>query len=299
VGDAIEISVTIAGLSMLFGDDLSAVIDVARQAEDAGVAQLAVPDHVAIGARTDRYPYGRFPLPKEEPWLEPLTTLAAMAATTSKIRLATGILIVPLRPAPLLAKMLATLDVLSKGRIDLGVGTGWQREEYQSSGGPFEGRTRRMEDTLRACRVLWSEAPASFMSKTVSFESLWSLPRPVQEGGIPIWIGGALTPGNLRRLVEFGSGWMPMESSLDDLREGRATIDAALRAAGREPGSVRIRGHVSPVRSGREIDLERTLEQLPPLAEAGADQASFALGGFVRSRDEIGPFFERIAGAAA
>ena len=295
--DRIQTSVMIAGLSMLYGDDLAGVVETAKLAEDAGVDQIVMPDHVAIGGRTDRYPYGKFPLPIDEPWLEPLTTLAAIAGATSRIRLGTGILIVPLRPAPLLAKTLATLDVLSGGRLDLGVGSGWQREEFESSGIPFSGRTARMEETLRACCVMWTEAPASFMSETVSFENLWSLPFPVQKGGILIWIGGALTDGNLRRLVEFGAGWMPMDSRPDVLEEGKAQLERALREAGRDPSTVGIRGQVNPVRENRVVDLDRTLEQLDPLRAAGATVASFALGAFVHTRDEIGPFLERIGRA--
>ena len=297
MADRIQISVMIAGLSMLYGDDLAGVIETAKIAEDAGVDQIVLPDHVAIGGRTDRYPYGKFPLPQDEPWLEPLTTLAAMAGATSRIRLGTGILIVPLRPAPLLAKTLATLDVLSGGRLDLGVGSGWQREEFESSGIPFSGRTARMEETLRACRAIWSDAPASFMSKTVSFENLWSLPRPVQKDGIPIWIGGSLTDGNLRRLVEFGAGWMPMDSRPDVLEQGKARLDRALQEAGRDPSTIGIRGQVNPVRENRVVDLDRTLGQLDSLRAAGATVASFALGAFVRSRDEIGPFLTRIGRA--
>ena len=297
MADRIQTSVMIAGLSMLYGDDLAGVVETAKLAEDAGVDQIVMPDHVSIGGRTDRYPYGKFPLPQDEPWLEPLTTLAAMAGATSRIRLGTGILIVPLRPAPLLAKTLATLDVLSGGRLDLGVGSGWQREEFESSGIPFSGRTARMEETLRACRAIWSDAPASFMSKTVSFENLWSLPRPVQKDGIPIWIGGSLTDGNLRRLVEFGAGWMPMDSRPDVLEQGKARLDRALQEAGRDPSTIGMRGQVNPVRENRVVDLDRTLEQLDSLRAAGATVASFALGAFVRSRDEIGPFLTRIGRA--
>ena len=121
-----KISVIISGLSMLYGDDLGrGLLETARLADDAGIDQLVMTDHLAIGTQVEKYPYGRFPFPAEEPWPEPLTTLAAMAGATKRVRLGTGVLIAPLRPALLLAKTLATLDVLSEGRLDLGVGTGW------------------------------------------------------------------------------------------------------------------------------------------------------------------------------
>jgi len=291
-----RISVTVSGLSMLYGEDLSGLVETARVADAAGVDQLVLTDHVVMGPRTDRYPFGRFPFPLEEPWPEPLTTLAAMAGATSRLRLGTGILIAPLRPAVLLAKTIATLDVLSRGRVDLGVGTGWQPEEFQSSGVPFVGRTARMDDTLRACRVLWHDAPASFVSDTVSFENVWCLPRPVQEP-LPIWIGGGLSPGNLARLAEYGAGWMPVAPSLDELREGSQKVRAAFRRAERDPTSAGVRGAVPPVRGEQGVDLERSLEQLGGLAEAGATDAAFALAAFVRRPDQVRPFLERIGRA--
>ena len=295
MGDRIGISVTIVGLSHLFGDDLAALVEAARIADEAGVDQLVLPDHLAIGTRTDRYPYGEFPLPREEPWLEPVTTLAAMAGATRRIRLGTGILIVPLRPALLLAKTLASLDVLSRGRLDLGVGTGWQREEFDGAGVPFSGRTSRMDDTLRACRVLWRQAPASFRSPTVRFDRLWCLPRPLQPGGIPIWIGGALTPGNVARLVEYGVGWMPLESNPDVLGKGIEQLREAFAAAGRDPETLQVRASAPLVRNGAgHVDLDATLEALPAFREVGVTLASFALARFARRPDQIRPFLERL-----
>ncbi len=164
-----QISVTVSGLSRLFGDDLAAVVDVARIADEAGIHQIVMTDHLAIGPRTDRYPFApKFPYPPDEPWLEPLATLAAFAAATSRVRLGTGVLIAPVRPALEIAKAVATIDVLSRGRVDLGIGTGWQREEFTDPGLPFVGRTARMEDAVRACRALWeTDPPVSFASDTV------------------------------------------------------------------------------------------------------------------------------------
>jgi len=298
MSDRLEISVILSGLSMLYGEDLEGMVETARLADEAGIDQIVVTDHLAIGSRTDRYPYGKFPFANEEPWPEPLTTLAAMAGATSRVRLGTGVLIVPLRPALLLAKTLATLDVISGGRVDLGIGTGWQREEFAAAGVPFVGRTARMEDTLRACRVLWRDAPASFESETVSFQDVWCLPRPLQPDGIPLWIGGGLTEGNLRRLVELGAGWMPVAPDLDELRQGREKIGTALVEAGRQPDSVGIRGALGPVRGEKGPDMERTLAQLGPLQDAGATVASFALAAFVRKREQIPAFFEKLGAAA-
>ncbi len=296
----IEVSVTISGLERLYGKDLSGVVDTARVAEGAGIHQIALPDHLAIGPNTDAYPYGKFPLPRSEPWLEPVTTLAAIAGATRRIRLGTGVLIAPLRPALLLAKSLATLDVLSAGRVDLGVGLGWQREEFEAVGVAFEGRAGRMDDTLRACRVLWSQAPASFESLSVSFRDLWCLPRPVQAGGLPIWLGVRLDERNVSRIVEYGVGWMPLGLSLEELERGTQWLRRAYERAGRDPDSIGVRSMVPVALDARgRVDLERTLEAVPALRQAGVTVAAFALGRFVNTRDEIRPFLERLGRIAA
>lgn len=289
-----KLSVTLSGLSMLYGDDLAGVVETARIADDLGLHQIVVPDHVAIGPRTDRYPYGKFPLPREEPWLEPLTTLAAMAGATERIRLGTGILIVPLRPPALLAKSVASLDALSRGRLDLGVGSGWQREEFIDV--PFEFRMARMWDTLRACRAFWTEAPARFASETTAFEDVWSLPHPVQERGVPLWMGVALSDASLPRIVELGSGWLPMTSDLEELAQGARRLSAAFAAAGRDPAEIGIRAN-APVVMGASgaPDLDATLAALPALAEVGVTIAGFALARFARSHEKIRPFLEQLA----
>ena len=248
-----------------------------------------------MGPHLEKYPYGPFPLPLEEPWPEPLTVLAAMAGASTRVRLGTGVLITPLRPAALLAKTLATLDVLSRGRLDVGVGTGWQREEYAAEGLDFDERWQRFDDGLRACRVLWREAPAAFESPSVSFREIWCLPRPLQAGGPPLWFGVALGPRNLARIAELGAGWMPMDSRPDALRAGIAKLRGAFRAAGRSFDGFGVRAHVEYVRrADKSLDLDATLASIPSRIEAGATSISLALAQLVRHRDEIPKAFERI-----
>jgi len=286
VSTPLAISITVSGLTRLFGDDLAAVVEFARRADDLGIDQIALPDHLGIGSRTDRYPYGRFPYPAEEPWLEPVTTLAAIAGATRRIRLSTSVLIAPLRPPLLLAKTLATLDVLSRGRLDLGVGLGWQPEEFAAAGVSFRGRGQRLDDTLRACRALWSEAPASFESATVRFQGLWCLPQPVQSRGIPVWFGGRLGERNVERIVELGVGWLPLVPDLEALRAGVRRLQAAFAAAGRDPQGLGVRANA------RALDTE----SLEELRLAGASVAAFALDRFARGPDDVVPFLERLAG---
>ena len=292
---SVSLSITISAVGRLYGKDLAALTELARIADATGIDQLVIPDHVVMGPHLESYPYGPFPLPLEEPWPEPLTVLAAMAGASSRVRLGTGVLITPLRPAVLLAKTLATLDVLSRGRLEVGVGTGWQKEEYQAEGLDFGARWQLFDDGLRACRVLWRDAPAVFESPTVSFRETWCLPRPVQPGGPPLWFGVALGPKNLARIAELGAGWMPMDSRPAALRAGIAKLREAFRARGRAFGGFGVRAHVDYVRGpDKTLDLDATLASIPARVEAGATSISLALAQIVRHRDEIPKAFERI-----
>jgi probable F420-dependent oxidoreductase len=294
----LKISVTLSGLSRLCGDQLEGLLEVARIADAVGIHQIAITDHLMIGSRTDRYPYGEFPFPSDEPWPEPLTTLAAIAGCTSRIRLATGILLVPLRPPLLLAKTLATLDVLSRGRLDVGVGTGWQREEFDASDVPFEARGARMMDTLRACRVLWNEAPASFTSATIQFDDVWCMPQPIQSGGIPLHFGMALGPRTVERIVELGTGWAPIVDGPETLRAGIRVLRAAFREAGRDPAQLEVRAAAPVVRSpAGHPDLDATVDALSAFGETGVTVASFALAAFARAPEQVRPFLERLGKA--
>jgi probable F420-dependent oxidoreductase len=288
-------SITVSAVGHLYGDDLAGLVELARIADDTGIDQLVIPDHVVMGPHLENYPYGRFPLPLEEPWPEPLTVLAAMAGASSRVRFGTGVLITPLRPAVLLAKALATLDVLSRGRLEVGVGTGWQKEEYDAEGLDFARRWQLFEDGLRACKVLWRDAPAAFASPTVSFREIWCLPRPAQPGGPPLWFGVALGPRNLARIAELGAGWMPMDSRPEALREGIAKLRDAFLAAGRSFEGFGVRAHVDYVRrADKSLDLDATLASISARAEAGATSVSLALAQIVRTRAEIPKVFERI-----
>jgi probable F420-dependent oxidoreductase len=203
--------------------------------------------------------------------------LAAFAAATNEIRLATGVLIAPIRPAVLLAKQVATIDALSGGRLDLGVGVGWQREEFDSAGVPFEKRWSRMDDSLRACRVLWTEAPASFSSDTVSFEDIWCAPQPVQER-LPIWVGAAPTERAAVRIADWGDGWLPIgKSDPFELLADVGPIAEAWAAAGRtETLGIKVPLPLTRHDDGR-LDREATLDTAGRLAADGATVLSITL----------------------
>jgi probable F420-dependent oxidoreductase len=291
------LTLTMSRLGGLLGGDLRALVDCGKAAEDAGVDTLVATDHVVMGNGTDRYPYGTFVFPPDEPWPEPLIVLASVGAATERIRLATGILIAPARPAVLLAKTVATLDAITGGRVELGLGTGWQREEVEACGGPWTGRTTQLEDTIGACRQLWTGGPASFQSPSVSFEELWCYPVPFQPR-LPIWLAGPATPGVFGRIAALGDGWLPMPShvtvetlpgAMDDLR--KAYVDA-----GRPADEVQARVNVPVLRRpDGTADLERSLEEaVPRLVDAGVTQAGVSLGHYAATTDDIGPFFTEL-----
>ncbi len=275
---------------------LHEIVDLARSAEQAGVDTVIVPDHVVMSDQTHRYRWGPFPLPIDAPFLEPLTVLAAIAGATNRVRLATGILIAPLRPAALLAKTAATLDVLSQGRLELGVGTGWQKEEFDALQLDYQRRGQLLTDTIAACRALWAKSPTDFRSETLSFERIWCEPRPVQAGGIPIWFSGTLTPRNLHRLVHLGDGWIPiMGETLEGLAAGAKRIRDAWAEHGRDPAALKVRGDL-PVVSGRDgrPDLSRSLAGAHELAEHGATDAHLSLYAFVRKPEALLDFFAEL-----
>jgi probable F420-dependent oxidoreductase len=286
----------LSGLHRAFGPDLRSFVEIARVADEVGIDQVVLSDHVVMGERTDLYPYGKFPFAPEEPWIEPLTALAAMAGATRRVRLGTGILIVPLRPAVLLAKTVASLDVLSGGRVDLGVGVGWQREEFDALGVPFERRWQRTEDTLGACRALWGGTPASFASPTVSFERIHCTPLPAQ-ARIPIWFGAKATEATCERIARLGDGWYPLGNApREEIEAGAALALAAYQRAGRDPATLGVRAGLSIKRlESGQPDMPRTMEAVPPLVEAGVTLFSIVLDPALRTLPEVRAWLEVVA----
>lgn len=287
-------AVGLFGLESYYGGDLTKVVDLMKRADELGIDQMVITDHVVMSERTDRYPYGDFPVPPDHPWLEPIVMMSAIAAATCRIRLSTSVLISPLRSAVLLAKQAATLDVLSGGRLDLGVGTGWQREEYAAAGIPWARRGQRLEDQIRACRRLWNDSPASFESETVSFDTLYSRPAPLQSP-LPIWFGMAPTEANRRRMAELGQGYLPISQDPAVLAEDVKKIRAAFEAAGRDPDELEVRSQLRPVMGSAGPDLEATLAGVDRTLEAGATVIEVLPIVFSRSAADVERCLERIA----
>jgi probable F420-dependent oxidoreductase len=285
--------------SYLGDDSWRTLLDLAVAVERTGLDGVSVVDHVVMGSNVDRYPYGRFPGGPEAPWLEPLTVLAAISGVTSRIELATAVLISPLRPAALLAKAAATLDVLSGGRLVLGVGTGWQEEEYRALGVDWQRRHQRFDDQLAACAALWTGGPVDVVSPTVSFEGIHCRPRPVRDDGVPFWIGGTLTERNLTRIVRWGSGWIPAPvDGPDEVADGVRRLRAALTEAGRDPASVRVRVTPQAVRDAHgHADVVASLVAGEELLAAGGTDLFVSLMGWCPDAGRAPAFIEELAAA--
>jgi len=203
---------SLPGRGSLAAPDL--VLRLAQKADQLGYSSLFVTDHVVLPATSkSAYPYhpsGQFPGGGNQDYLEPLTLMTYLAAATKKIRLGTSVLVVPYRNPVVTAKMLATLDVLSGGRIILGAGVGWLQEEFVALGAPpFSERGKVSDEYLRLMRECWTKDRLHFNGTYYRISDVFFLPKPVQKPAIPIWIGGH-TDGALRRAGELGDGWHPI-----------------------------------------------------------------------------------------
>ena len=220
------------------------VIDaVAAGAEAAGFATLWSGEHVVMVDRSaSRYPYsadGQIAVPSTADWNDPMIGLSFAAAATSTIGLATGVLLLPEHNPVLLAKQAATLDVLSGGRLTLGGGIGWSREEFDALGVPFARRAARTAEYVAAMRTVWREDVASFDGEFVGFDSVRVNPKPVRDRQIPVVLGGN-TDAALRRVAAWGDGWYGFNlDGVAGVAERVAYLDSQCRELGRDIGGLR------------------------------------------------------------
>ncbi len=208
---------------------------VGRTAERCGFATLWAGEHVVMVDRQDSaYPYaddGRIAVPSDADWLDPLALFSFLAAMTSRIRLATGVLLLPEHNPLIVAKHAASVDVLSGGRLTLGVGIGWSAEEYAALGVPFRGRGQRNREYVEAMRMLWKDDRSSYDGEYVRFEQVRCYPKPTQ-GAIPIVLGGNSARA-LERVARYGDGWYGFNLTLDELPERLEMLWSACRRHGR------------------------------------------------------------------
>jgi len=222
---------------------------IARKGEEFGFDTLLTGDHILVPKNISSvYPYtegGEFPGSGSGESMEQITLLSYIAGQTSKIRLVTSVLIVPHRNPLIAAKSLATLDLLSGGRLVVGVGVGWMREEFQALGlPPFEERGAVTDEYIRAFKVLWTEDDPHFQGKYISFDDISFLPKPVQKPHPPIWVGGESRPA-LRRTAELADGWYPLGSNPtfpmgtpEQLKAGMERLAGYAERFGRDPSTI-------------------------------------------------------------
>ncbi|MFI5047837.1 MAG: TIGR03619 family F420-dependent LLM class oxidoreductase, partial [Acidimicrobiia bacterium] len=261
-------------------------------ADRAGVDRIVLSgEHVVFGEHMENYarpevggrPGMTQPTGPDGHFLEPMTTMAFLAGMTTRVRFTNSILLAALRRPIVLAKEAATLDVLSGGRLDLGVGIGWQREEYEAAGLDFDRRGRLLDHTLEVCQLLWREPRAAYASSSpeLSFEGIHMMPKPVQPGGVPLWVSGTINPGAMRRLARFGSGWIPWGAASDnpiDLLEEIPRMRDAVATHGRDPLELGVAGKLlNVVGTDGAPDVAATMEGLPALVSAGVTDVRLQL----------------------
>jgi probable F420-dependent oxidoreductase len=273
-----QLSISLATFSAEDPGGWDHMLERARIADQAGVDRLVVSDHVVYGENLEAYADpktggsegGKQPTGPDGHWLEPLTVLSVVAGQTQTVRLGTNILLAALRRPAVLAKQLATLDVLSGGRVDLGVGVWWQREEYEASGLDFDGRGRLLDHTLEVMQVLWTEQRAQYSSPELSFEKIHMQPKPRQAGGVPIWVSGTVNARVARRLVRFGSAWIPWGPAMKDVPSGIQQMSDLVGEAGGDLSTYQIVGSLPVVKDADgTADLAATMDGVPALAAAG------------------------------
>jgi len=248
------------------GADAGAVRAYAEHVEGLGYAHLLAYDHV-VGADTTVHADWNGPYDMHNTFHEPLVTFGYLAAVTTTLELVTGVLILPQRQTVLVAKQAAEVDLLSGGRLRLGVGLGWNAVEYEALGEDFSTRGKRSEEQVVLMRKLWTESSVSYAGDYHRVTGAGLAPLPIQRP-IPVWFG-ASSPRAIRRAGRLGDGWFPMVAPGPKLERARQELAQAATEAGRDPARIGMQGQVSW--NGNAEDLA---EGLWSWADAGASHAS-------------------------
>jgi probable F420-dependent oxidoreductase len=271
------------GVYMFSTDYSIGIVELARALEERGYAALYVPEHTHIPtSRRSPWPGGG-ELPREySHTLDPFVGLAAAATATEKLRLGTGIALLTERDPIVTAKAVATLDLVSNGRVDFGIGAGWNAEEMENHGTAFDTRFRVMVERAKAMQAIWTQDEAGFNGEFTEFEPIWSWPKPVQKPHPPILLGGE-TKHTLRRIMDFCDGWIPRGRNFTDPQEQMTRLKRYADEAGRKMSSL------STTLFGANPDAA----YLEKCAAAGVDCALLALP--PEGRDTILPLLDEHA----
>ena len=240
---------------------------VARRAEALGFASLWIPEHPVIPVgHTTPFPGATDGVLPEHynRWADPFIALTVAAGVTNRIKLGTGICLLPERDPLMTAKVVASLDLYSNGRVILGIGGGWLREETELMGTSFRLRWRRLRETVEAMRLLWTQTEASYDGELVQFPAVRCEPKPVQQNGPPVLLG-AHGPKALERVARSYDGWFPLAQSPQALGAEIAELRTLVTQAGRDPDSVPVTPIIDPDNGNLSV------ETLKRYQEAGVD----------------------------
>jgi probable F420-dependent oxidoreductase len=252
-------------------------VSIITEGEALGFDYVTISDHIMVPRNLDsKYPYtntGEFPAGTAAAWLEQLATTAFIAGITAKLRFVLSVMVVPHRPAVLTAKILSTIDHLSKGRLTLGIGVGWCREEFAAIGAaPFDDRGHVTDEWMAVCKELWTKEEPSFDGKYVKFDDVVFAPKPPQQP-IPIWVGGESPPA-LRRTARYADCWYPVGTNpqlpmntVDRFKAGIAKLHGVAEQAGRDPATIAI---ALRVLAGPSARPRRTIDGAGEMFTGGA-----------------------------
>ncbi|HIM16832.1 MAG TPA: LLM class F420-dependent oxidoreductase [Dehalococcoidia bacterium] len=228
------------GISTFPTDYSIDIAKLAQRAEEYGFESLWVPEHSILPVNTESpwpgSPDGKIPKVYAD-IVDPFIALSRASAVTTKLKLGTGICLVPERNPLLLAKEVATLDMYSQGRFLFGIGAGWLREETEIMGGDFAHRWSQTREAILAMKELWTTVGSEYHGKYYDFPPVYSFPRSVQKPHPPVFLGG-MAKNVFKRIIDYGDGWMPNRVVPEDVQKGRATLDELAEAAGRDPKSI-------------------------------------------------------------
>ena len=223
--------------------DPDVVLPFVQRAEALGYESVWTAEHVVIPTSyASVYPYnpdGKLPFKPDAPIIDPLVALTFIAATTTRLRLGTGVNILPQASPLYLAKWASSIDHLSRGRLMLGLGVGWLREEFEAIGVPFARRGRRADEYLEALKAVWTGEDVEYRGEFVDWHDFSMRPTPAQHGGVPLVIGG-VTPPAIRRTVKYGDGWYVIGKDLDEYRAHVRALHEECACQGRDPAEIEL-----------------------------------------------------------
>jgi len=235
------------------------IVAAAEAAESLGYSTVWVIDHIVLPAKIE----GGYAFNPLDPFLEPLTVLGALALKTNRVKLGTAVLVLPYRHAIYTAKSLATVDVLSGGRLVVGVGAGWMEGEFNALGVPFAERGSRTNETIDVLKALWTQDVPNYTGRHYQFSNIKFVPQPVQKPRPPILVGG-ITKGALQRVARQGDGWIALGKGPEDLKAPLETLRGLTAKAGRKPEDLHI--SMLPISTP---SLDQVIKDVPSYAELG------------------------------